>query len=84
MRSRKEKETFAIMLKQFRIIAWIAVILTTVLGMQLYLIVAAAWARLDFWGQTAFFFTILFLVMAIGYASSGPSRGFLKSQFIGG
>jgi len=64
-------------------VGWIAMGATATLGVMIYLIVVAAWNKLEFWGQLVFFLCIFTVVIVLGYRESGPTRGFVDKRYLG-
>jgi len=67
------------MVRRIRIVAWVAMFATLLLGVELFLILSAIWEEIDFITQGLVFGLTLIMVMALGYQAKGP-KGVIKRK----
>jgi uncharacterized membrane protein len=51
------------------VLSWITVLGSTLLGIELWLIISAAWDQIGFYGQLALFLGTLTIVLLVGYGN---------------
>lgn len=61
-------------IKDLRLVAWIAFFATALLTIQLYLIIEQAWGQLDLISQIALVVATFVVVLTLGYSKANPER----------